>query len=281
MDKVYYYNRNGVLKLTIGEAPYYMLQGTGEFKNHIWGYDSQFGRHRNFRREKLTYPFSVAVISDDSDDFDRLCDIFDEDVLAGEPGYFLINGWKLECTVITAKHTFFAKRDNVIEFEAVSETSAWIRNKTTSHNGTTGGGSASDEDLGRDYTYADGILGRDYNYGYNQPESHYASIDLAGTGNGYEIMIYGPQANPVIYLNDQPVKVNITIDATERLQIVSNGSIKTIKVLTPSGAETDAFVFRDKENSPFLQLGQHTDLTYGQIRFDFTSIERRSEPTWT
>ena len=280
MNKVYYYNRNGRLKLTIGEAPYYMMAGTGEFKNHVWGYDSQFGKNRNFRREKKAYPFSIIITSNDLADFDALCDIFDEDVLAGKPGYFLINGWKLECIVVKADHSFYSARDNVISFEAVSETSAWVRNKTTSYNGIAGGGSSSDEDLGRDYTYAEGILGRGYIYGYNQPESHYASIDLAGTGNGYEIVVYGPAVNPVIYLNNQPVQVFITLDSTQRLQIISNGSVKTIKVLSPSGAESDAFVFRDKENSPFLQLGQHTDLTFGQIRFDFTSIERRSEPTW-
>ena len=72
----------------------------------------------------------------------------------------------------------------------------------------------------------------------------------------------------------------MTIDETERLQIISNGSVKTIKVLSATGQETDAFVYRDKENSPFLTLGTHTDLTFGQIRFDFTTIERRSEPAW-
>lgn len=122
---------------------------------------------------------------------------------------------------------------------------------------------------------------RGYIYGYSQPESHYDSIDLPGTGNGYEIMIYGPQVNPVIYLDNQPIQVNVTLEATERLHIVSNGSVKTIEILQPNGAATDAFVYRDKEHSPFLTLGQHTDLTFGQIRFDFTTIERRSEPTWT
>jgi hypothetical protein len=122
---------------------------------------------------------------------------------------------------------------------------------------------------------------RGYNYGYSQPESHYNSIDLPGTGNGFEVMVYGPQVDPVIYLNNHPVQVNVELSATERLHIVSNGNIKTIQILTPSGSATDAFVYRDKENTPFITLGQHTDLTFGQIRFDFTTIERRSEPTWT
>ena len=280
MEKVYYYNRNGIKKLTFGEEPYYMLLGSGEFKDSAWGYADQFGTLRSFRRDKSSYPFSVVITSNDYTDYDVLCDIFTDDILANEPGFILINGWRLDCYVIKSEHSYYGNKDHVIAFEAVSADSTWTRSMIKSYDGVPGGG-LSGEDLGRDYSYIDGILGRGYNYGYSQPESHYDSIDLPGTGNGYEIMIYGPQIDPVIYLNNNPVQVNVTLAATERLQIVSNGSIKTIKILAPNGAATDAFVYRDKVNSPFLTLGQHTDLTFGQIRFDFTTIERRSEPTWT
>lgn len=279
MEKVYYYNRNGILQLTFNEAPYYMKLGTGGFKNQTWAYDDQFGLLKSFRRNQFTYPFSVVITSKDLADYDALCDIFTDDILANEPGYLLINGWRLDCYVVKSEHEYYGKLDHVIAFEAISLTSTWTRSNTKSYNGAPGGGSQG-EDLGRDYTFEDDLMGRGYNYGYSQPESHYASIDLPGTGNGYEVMIYGPQVNPVIYLNNEPVQVNIEITATERLQIVSNGSVKTIKILSPSGVETDAFVYRDKEHSPFLTLGQHTDLTFGQIHFDFTTIERRSAPTW-
>lgn len=279
MENVYYYNRNGILKLTFGQDPYYMLLGSGEFKDQTWAYEDQFGLLRSFRRNKFTYPFSVVITSNNLADYDVLCDIFTDDILANQPGYLLINGWKLECYVIKSEHSFYGKKDHVIAFEAISADSTWTRSMIKSYDGVPGGGLVGD-DLGRDYSYTDGLLGRGYNYGYSQPESHYASIDLPGTGNGYEILIYGPQIDPVIYLDNKPIQVNVTLAATERLQIVSNGSTKTIKILAPNGAETDVFVYRDKENSPFLTLGQHTDLTFGQIRFDFTTIERRSEPTW-
>ena len=280
MDKVYYYNRNGTLKITFNEDPYFMQLGTGEFKNNSWGYDEQYGRYRNFRRNKTTYPFSVIIRSNNDVDFDALCDVFSEDVIAGESGYFLINGWKLKCLVVKAEHSFYGRRDNVIAFEALSETSTWVREQTKGYNGIPGGG-GGDDDLGRDYSYSEAILGRGYSYGYSVADSHYASLDLSGTDNGFEVMVYGPQTNPVIYLNNEPVQVNVTLDANERLHLVSNGQIRTIEILTPSGAARDAFVYRDKEHSPFLTLGRHTDLTYGQIRFDFTTVERRSEPTWT
>lgn len=281
MDKVYYYNRKGQLKLTINEAPYFMQMDTGEFKNNSWDYDQQYGKYRNFRRNKTVYPFSVIIKSNDDKDYDALCDIFSEDALAGEPGYFLINGWKLECIIVKAEHQFIGRRDVVINFEALAVDSTWTRSETKSYNGIAGGGDGSDVDYGRDYSYVDGVLGRGYNYGYSVTDNHYAVMELTGPDNGFELLVYGPQVNPVIYLNGYPIQVNINLLAGETLKVVSNGRIKTIKKYSSTGIETDAFIYRSKEYTPFISLDQRTELTFGKIKFDFTTIERRSEPSWT
>ena len=94
-------------------------------------------------------------------------------------------------------------------------------------------------------------------------------------------MIYGPAIDPVIYVNNNPIKVFVTLNSTERLRIVSDGSIKTIDILQADGSAESAFVYRDKEHNPFITLGPENELTFGEIKFDFTTIERRSEPSWT
>ena len=615
-DKIYYYDRNGTLQLTLNEYPYY--SEPRDLFDWTWGFNEQFGKINTFRRAKGTYDLLIGIAGEFSSRHNALCDIFSADVLANEPGYLLINGWKLPCYIIEAENTVVFDRSRQSRFTVRAINSTWIRENTTSYNGAPGGGSLGD-DLGRDYIFSyappeeytdsgeivkiendeedltltslmadiEPILGgsgtpsptnvrpisghtdvavsrtgknlldtstaeigtawngasnsararlviplvvgqtytlkangtstldswygietdtippssagsvlsnpytftattkylslgfnktaiastdiealklqleygstatayeqyqgttnttdlgrtvyggtldvtsgvltvdraivtydgsndevwqyysvaqgnlfrmtqsdrkagelytvgaisnrfelvtnanrtngtmssptsgseyaidfiydactteaqwrtwlssnnvqvvyplatpqtyqltaqqislltgdnylwastggvidvayetisvpvptRGYNYGYSQPESHYASIDLAGTNNGFEAIIYGPQVNPVIYLNNQPVQVNVELTATQRLRIVSNGSVKTIEILEANGTSTDAFVYRDKENTPFLTLGQHTDLTFGQVRFDFTTIERRSQPTW-
>lgn len=277
-ETIKYYDHNNVLQLTLNQYPYYTE--LSDLKDWSWAYNQQFGKINTFRRAKQTYELIIGIASESKRQHDILCDIFSADVIAGEPGRLELNGWTLPCYIIEAEHSYAIGLDRQNKYAVLSTTSTWVRTETKSYNGVPGGGGAG-EDFGRDYSYEEGVLGRGYDYGYSAAESHYASIDLPGIGNGYEILIYGPQVNPVIYLDNQPVQVNITLTATERLQIISNGSVKTIKVLSPSGQETDAFVYRDKEHSPFLTLGKHTDLTYGQIRFDFTTIERRSEPTWT
>lgn len=277
-DKIYYYDHNDVLKLTLNEWPYY--SEPSDLKNWAWSFSQQFGRINTIYRDKQTYELVIGIASDYLTAHDELCDIFTADIIAEEPGYLMLRGWKLPCYILQAEYEYGSSVDRKAVFTVQAINSTWIRSTTTTYNGIAGGG-LSGTDLGRDYIYTSGLLGRGYNYGYSQPESHADSIDLPGNGNGYEIIIYGPQVNPVIYLNNSPVQVNVTIDATQRLRIVSNGNIKTIEVLSSSGASTDAFVYRDKTNSPFMTLGQHTDLTFGEIHFDFTTIERRSEPTWT
>lgn len=279
MDKVYYYNRNGQLKLTIGQDPYYMLLGTGEFKDHSFDYSQLFGQYKGFYRSKTTYPFSIIIKSNSLRDFDALCDIFNDDVLAEKPGFLMINGWKLECFVIKAQHNFYGQRDVVIGFEALAINSTWTRSVTKSYDGKPSG-DIPDLNFGRNYEYDEGVLGRGYMYGYEPFIVQADTIRLNGTHHGYEALIYGPAVNPTFYLNNRPITVYVTLTATERLRIVSNGSIKTIDILHQDGSTRSAFIYRDKENTPFLTLGEETELTFGEMRLDFTVIERRSEPSW-
>ena len=276
---VYYYNRNGIKKLTFGEDPYFMLYGSGEFKNSTWGYDERYGNLVNFRRDKADFPFSVVITSNDMADYDKFCDVFSEDVIAGQPGYILMNGWRLDCFVVKSDHQFYGDKDMVIAFTARATNKAWTRENTTTYDGTIGG-QPSDENYGRDYSYEDDVLGRGYDYGYSATDNGSGVVTLSTDGNGYEMLIYGPATNPVVYLNNYPVQVNITLTENQRLRIVSNGPDKRIELLDSADNATNAFVYRDKTHTPFIDIGERTELTYDAIRFDFTTIERRSEPTW-
>ena len=315
IDKVYYYNRNNVLKLTLNEYPYYA--GEAEFKDWQWGYDTQFGLFKNFHRAKDSFPFQVTIVSKDKSDRDYLCNIFSEDVLAGEPGYLMINDWKLPCYISEATHDFFGTTlDWQIEFKAVTETSTWTRETTTSYNGVD---TAESSDLGRDYSMEEGDeeSGRGYaeassgesnelmdsfgellvdsdgnvlidssgatgrvGYGYSIVSSYAKRISLPVDGNGYRVTFYGAVTNPVIYLNGNPVRVLTSVASGERLVVTSNGREKTIFKVSAQGVKTDYFVYRDKEHTPFFSIGKSTELTYGEVKFDFTTIKNRSEPSW-
>lgn len=315
MDKVFYYNRNGVMRLTFGESPYFI--DSTDLKNWTWGYDSQFNRYRNFRRNKESFQFAVILLTRNKADRDALCEIFEDDVLAGEPGYLMCRGWKLPCFITEAEHNYY--REEIewrIVFNAVSETSTWVRETTTTY-------IAIDpeevSDLGRDYSLEEGdtVPGRGYatnadetanelidsfnveladvendvfitvngtpddqGYGYSVIASYSQSIKLSADKNGFRVTFFGPCTNPEIYLDGKPVRVYTSILSGEKLEITSNGREKTIYKISAQGVKTNAFIYRDKEHSPFFSIGKNTELTYGDISFDFTTIEQRSEPAW-
>ena len=312
MDKVYYYNRNGILMLTFNEAPYFL--GKAEFKDWELGYDEKFGRFRNFRRNKKEYPLTVTITSRDLADRDRLYEVFEEDLQAGEPGYLMIRGWKLPCFIVEASHNFYGTLlDYQIKFKAVSETSTWTRETTKSFNGISTG---AEIDLGRDYAVESSQIGRGYDeyivdgaelmnsfgellvdsngdtlenssgitgtpgYGYSVISDYAQILSLPMDGNGFRVLFYGPVTNPVIYLDGKPVRMYITLAAGERLAVISNGKERNVYKYSAAGVKTDAFVYRDKEHSPFFSIGKSTELTYGEVKFDFTTIEQRSEPSW-
>ena len=91
---------------------------------------------------------------------------------------------------------------------------------------------------------------------------------------------YGPCTDPEIYLDGKPVRVYTSLLSGEKLEVTSNGREKTIYKISAQGVKTSAFIYRDKEHSPFFSIGKSTELTYGDISFDFTTIEQRSEPAW-
>ena len=278
-DTIKYYDNTGALRLTLNKWPYYSQPD--EFKNWLWSYSNNYGRIGSFYRNKESYPLTIGIASGSKAHRDALCDIFTKDILAEKPGRLEIRGWTLNCFIVEASYSYALDLDRQASFKVLPTDPTWIRKSTTSYDGIGSSGEGS-IDYGRDYVNSGGILGRDYNYGYNVSDSHYGTISLPGIDNGYEVVIYGPQENPAIYLNNYPIRVNMSLGETQRLKIVSNGSAeRTIKVLENDGSESDAFIYRDKEFTPFIDLGSYTELTYGEVKFDFTTIERRSEPSWT
>ena len=80
-DKIYYYDRNNVLQLTLNEYPYY--SEPSDLKDWIWGYNEQFGKINSFRREKKEYELVIGIAGDYLYRHDVLCDIFSAEHIRG------------------------------------------------------------------------------------------------------------------------------------------------------------------------------------------------------
>lgn len=279
-DKIYYYNHNNRLMLTLNNYPYFA--DPSDFKDWSWDYSETFGIISNFHRTKSEYTLTIGIATDFLKYHDQLCDIFTADILAGEPGYLMLRGWKLKCYITESGYSYGHDLDRQAKFKVLSTDKVWVRSTMRYFNGTddkvTG---ASDADMWRDYVWSDGAGRRGYNYNYNVGHSANTSIDVPGSENGYILTIYGPATDPTVYINNTPVSVKIALEAGEQLRITSIGNDKRIEKLSSSGEATNIFNLRDKEHSQFLTLGSHIDITYGQLKFDMEIVERRSEPSWS
>jgi len=275
-DKLYYYNRYGILQVCLNDYPYFMTPD--DLKNWSWGYDVQFGQIQNFRRNKENYVLTVGVAEDFKAARDALTDIFSADVIAGEPGYLLYRGWRLDCFITEASYSYALYMDRQVAYNIRAVDSVWKRFNTIHINNTNP--DLSSIDLGRDYEKKSGVIGRGYRYGYSRVAVGSVTLSLSGTGNGYKILFYGAVTNPSMYINDDLIQVNIDVDGGQYLEIISDGNDKQINLVELDGTKTPAFAYRDKDYSPFVEIGDSVMVTYGEIEFDFTTIERRSEPTW-
>lgn len=277
---VYYYDHYGNLQFTFNDGESGLYVGLdSDLKDWEISYDNPYGRLKDFRRSKSTFTLPIVLPTDDLQVRDDLVDVFTADILADKPGKIVINGWELNCYITKAKHDWVRNYDRLITFEVTPTYPVWQRRSTYIFNGITGQGGGSVEDLGRDYTLPGPARG--YNYGYSLSGGNDGVVRMHGQGNGFEITIYGPATGgELIFLNGYPINVYRAIEAEERLRIVSNGGEKTIKVLYADGTVEDAFNDRDKEQTPFIELGDYVNITFGKVKFDFTAIERRSEPSW-
>lgn len=277
-DKIYYYDRYGQLRLTLNEFPYY--SEISDFKNWTWAFDEQYGQIQNLRRSKKEYTLRVGIDSDSKSLRDRLTDIFSEDVLAGMPGALEIRGWRIPCYVIESEYSYDFHMERKVTYKVKATISAWTRRKMH----TLGISSATQqgEDLWRNFlaTGPLAIPGRGYNYVYETGITASENIELATVGAGYVATIYGAVNNPTFYINDAPIHVDVSIKAGEQLRITSILNKKTIEVIQPNGLSKSAFVFRDKENSPFIKLNKNNEIAFGELHMDFETVETRSEPSW-
>ena len=160
-DKIYYYNRNGILKLTFNANV--SFADTAGWNDWSWNFENQYGKISNFRRNRGTYSLNVVIASTDKRLHDEMCDIFTEDIVAGEPGKIMIRGWTLSCFVTAVEYTHGAGTwmTHGHAYTVQSIDSTWIRETTTTYGGidTTGA-----SDLGRDYSVEqdDTVSGRGY-----------------------------------------------------------------------------------------------------------------------
>ena len=269
-----YYDHNGILKLKLNSYPY--ISQIDEWLDWGISYEEKFGKFRNFVSSKKEYKMTVGFLTENPEDREKVDDIFSEDVKVEKNGFIEIDGWRLPCFVVEKKSSVLFDSERQVEYKVVSPTSIWTRSRMRTFNGVIDE-SSSGTDYGRDYTSD----GRKYSYGYSKIRSVNSSeIRIDSDNSGFILSFYGPVSSPYVYLNGYPVGAEVEIEEGEQLRITSIGNDKSIYIVRSNGEKESAFYYRDKSRTPFITIGKVTEVTYRDVKFDFTTVERRTSPKW-
>ena len=290
LEKFTYTNHLGEV-INFGEAPYFASHT--DLRDYKWLYDKELTR---FNRDTVTKTLEVILVGSE-EEADKaknaLYEIIEKDVLAMKKGTFTVQAkndkgypeyYKMDAFIYGSKKTNYltSKRLMIVELAIVTDTPQWKTEKPFEFRPGT---EAEVVEYGRNYIYDKDTdtAKRDYHYGYSYSRLN-ATIDNDSFYEcGFRMVIYGPVTNPTITIGDNIYRVDVTVGTDENLEIISDGTTKTITCHRKGNVKEDCFAKRYKQKSVFAKIktGENQvewDNTFG---FEGVLLIERSEPKWT
>lgn len=132
---------------------------------------------------------------------------------------------------------------------------------------------------GKPYTFLDYPFRYDYDYSRKNAGTQNWNIEHFRDSN-FEMIIYGPCADPRILINGYPYQIYDTLEAGEYILIKSRE--KTITKHLRNGTVQNIFAKRAKDKSVFALIpsGALTLNWSGEFGFDIKVYKERSVPEW-
>lgn len=274
LDKFTYTNHLGEV-ITFGDFPYFANQS--DLRDYQWEYDTDITK---FDRGVVTKTLKICLVGTEESATrakDTLYEIFEKDVLAMQKGTFTIGEYKMNAFVYGSKKSNYltSKHMLVVDLAVVTDTPQWKTEKDFRFTANT---ETEVIEYGRNYTET-----RGYNYGYSHSRLD-ARIDNDSFFKcGFKMVIYGAVTNPVITIGDNLYRVDVTVGTGEYLEIISDGTTKTITCHRSGNVKEDCFAKRYKKQSVFakIETGVNQVDWDNTFAFDVTLLAERSEPKWT
>lgn len=253
---------------------------------HTWGWDYSLsnritgygGDAYDFARYPQTFDLELRMRGMNHAAFlqqvNTLHEITDADMIAGSPGRLYVDDQYLTCYLAVSggqpKHprnsNFMTRTVKVLAVEPY-----WCTPVSTTIN------PATDEESNENGKKYDGRYA--YRYGTALSgktiiNSHYAAAPAI-------ITFFGPVVNPSIIIAGVTYGVNITLTATDRLEI--DQIRHKITKISETGVKTNAFNSRNKAYDIFTPIptGSHQVIYSGDFVVTVTMIQQRSELRWT
>ena len=274
LEKFTYTNHLGEV-INFGEAPYFASHT--DLRDYKWSYDKELTR---FNRDTVTKTLEVILVGS-KEEADKaknaLYEIIEKDVLAMKKGTFKVGDYEMSAFVYGSKKTNYltSKRLMIVELAVVTDTPQWKTQKDFKFTANT---ELEVIEYGRNYTEK-----REFPYGYSHSQLNARVDNDSFFECGFRMVIYGPVTNPTITIGDNIYRVDVTVSTGEYLEIISDGTTKTITLHRTGNVKEDCFAKRYKKQSVFAKIktGVNQVDWDNTFAFDLTLLVERSEPKWT
>ena len=250
-----------------------------ELHDYLWKYQVRGDKISYLYRGVVEKVVPVVIACQDPDRgiqiINQLMEYTERDILVKSPGRIYIGEYYLDCYVIgSTKGDYLAKRGYLrAELRVLTDQAAWIKETKFTFSNSSGGGQAGGQGL--DYNF-------DYPIDYMNPYTSRTVNNTGFVGSDFRMVIYGPCENPHVAVGEHAYEVDCgEIAAHEYLTIDSKK--KTIILTHANGSKTNVFKYRYRDSYIFEKMPSgETQVTWdGNMIFDITLYEERSEPKWT
>lgn len=250
----------------------------GELHNYAWNVEKRNNRIASLRRDVVTNrKLPVVIICQREADAiasrNRLFEVVEKDVLAGEYGKIILNGYYFRCFVTQSKKKDYLKsgsRYMQLDLVLTTDRPVWVKE---SDNSFAYSAPEVGDVYGAEYPV---VYPLDYApHGYRQ---WLTNKSLAASD--FQITIYGAAVNPEIVIGGHAYKVNVTVADGEYLVIDS--AHKTITLHGSRGKRENVFHARSKSSYIFEKIPPGTSelILGGDFSASVKIYEERSEPLW-
>lgn len=278
MIEIKYVSSNGKEYDLIGDR----MRGTsGNFHSYEWKQNStntEFGEDvYGFSKEAITYDITLTLrglLEERKALLDELTDSFEHDIVNTTPGKIYYGEYYIECYIKRADNYISDQKNNWSDckVEIFCPYPFWSAEERKSFFPDAAG-------KGEEYDFLD--YPYEYSYDYTKPASGSQRwyIDHYRKSN-FEMIIYGPCANPRITISNHVYQVFDTLENREYLVIKSRD--KTLTKHLSNGTVQNAFAKRNKESSVFelIPNGDNLISWSGEFGFDMLIYKERSVPKW-
>ena len=282
----YYVNSNNE-KIDFSDYPYVFQEG--DLLDYSWSYETQENTDSNkitsFKKDITQKNIKIAVIppfnmtKEEREEkikeySNHIFEVFEYDIINDTDGkLYTGTGYYLPCRIYESAKSDWNMGIPFMfnEYKVVIANPYWVKEQK------------------RDFTGAESSSVKGLNYPYNYPYNYTPvkrGISYWQTGNfsysDFELIIYGPCANPRILINNYPYEVFDTLEEYEYLIIKSLNEEKSVIKYRNNGTTLNIFDLRGKENSVFCKIppGRLTFNWRGDFKFTLKLYEKRSEPKW-